>query len=64
MATDAPLIPAVALRAGNAPDATGALAVVKPSEVATGSDVAETDAHCAYGDGPTRQAFADAGRTR
>jgi Transposase DDE domain/Transposase domain (DUF772) len=57
------LITAVAVLAGNAPDATGALALVEESEVATGSDVVETYADCAYGDGPTRQAFADAGRT-
>jgi hypothetical protein len=61
--TDEQLITAVAVLAGNAPDATGALALVEQSEVATGSDVAETYADCAYGDGPTRQAFADAGRT-
>jgi hypothetical protein len=61
--TDTQLITAVAVLAGNAPDATGALALVEQSEVATGSDVAETYADCAYGDGPTRQAFADAGRT-
>jgi hypothetical protein len=61
--TDAQLITAVAVLAGNAPDATGALALVEQSEVATGCEAAETDADCAYGDGPTRQAFADAGRT-
>ncbi len=61
--TDEQLITAVAVLAGNAPDATGALALVEESAVATGSDVVETDADCAYGDGPTRQAFADAGRT-
>src|SRR5258706_14002792 len=57
------LITEIAVLAGNAPDATGALALVEESEVATGSDVVETYADCAYGDGPTRQAFADAGRT-
>ena len=61
--TDQQLITAVAVLAGNAPDATGALVLVEQSEVATSSDVAETYADCAYGDGPTRQAFADAGRT-
>jgi hypothetical protein len=61
--TDAQLITAVAVLAGTAPDATGALALVEQSEVATGSEVVETDADCAYGDGSTRQAFADAGRT-
>jgi hypothetical protein len=61
--TDEQLITAVAVLAGNAPDATGALALVEQSEVATGSAVAQTYGDCAYGDGPTRQAFADAGRT-
>jgi hypothetical protein len=61
--TDEQLVTAVAVLAGNAPDATGALALVDQSEGATGSQVAETYADCAYGDGPTRQAFADAGRT-
>jgi hypothetical protein len=61
--TEEQLITAVAVLAGNAPDATGALALVEQSEVAAGSDVAEIYADCAYGDGPTRQAFADAGRT-
>jgi hypothetical protein len=61
--TDEQLITAVAVLAGNAPDATGALALVAQSEGATGSPVAETYADCAYGDGPTRQAFADAERT-
>ncbi len=61
--TDTQLLTAVAVLAGKAPDATGALAWVEQSAVATGSDVAETYADCASGDGPTRQAFADAGRT-
>jgi Transposase DDE domain len=61
--TDAQLITAVAVLAANAPDATGALALVEESAGATGSEVVETDADCADGDGPTRQAFADAGRT-
>jgi hypothetical protein len=61
--TDAQLITALAVLAGNAPDATGALGLVEQREVATGSAVAEIDGDCAYGDGPTRQAFADAGRT-
>jgi hypothetical protein len=61
--TDAQLITAVAVLAGNAPDATDALALVAQSEVATDSAVAETYADCAYGDGSTRQAFAEAGRT-
>ena len=60
--TDAQLITALAVLAGNAPDATGALGLVEQSEVATGSQVAETYGDCAYGDGPTRQTFVDAGR--
>ncbi len=62
--TDQQLSTAVAVLAGTAPDATGALVLVEQRAVATGSDVAETDADGAYGDGPTRQAFADAVRTR
>jgi hypothetical protein len=61
--TDAQLITAVAVLAGNAPDATGALDLVEASEAATESTVEETYGDCAYGDGSTRQAFADAGRT-
>jgi transposase len=60
--TDAQLITAVAVLAGNAPDATGALALVEQSEQATDCPVAETYGDCAYGDGETRQAFADSGR--
>jgi hypothetical protein len=60
--TDGQLITAVEVLAGNAPDATGALALVEESEQDTGTAVAETYGDCAYGDGATRQAFADAGR--
>jgi transposase len=60
--TDAQLITAVAVLAGNAPDATGALDLVEQSEQATDCAVDETYGDCAYGDGETRQAFADAGR--
>jgi hypothetical protein len=61
--TDEQLITAVDVLAGNAPDATDALELVEQTEQATNSAVAETSADCAYGDGATRQAFADAGRT-
>src|SRR5581483_2537729 len=61
--TDEQLITAVGVLAGNAPDNADALALVEQTERATGCAVAATDADCAYGDGPTRQAFADAGRT-
>jgi Transposase DDE domain len=47
---------------GNAPDHERALALVEQSEAATGCAVAETLADGAYGDGETRQRFADAGR--
>jgi transposase len=60
--TDEQLITAVDVLAGNAPDAADALALVEQSEAATESVVEETAGDCAYGDGDTRQAFADAGR--
>jgi hypothetical protein len=61
--TDEQLITAVDVLAGNAPDAADALELVEQTERDTGCAIEETDADCAYGDGPTRQAFADAGRT-
>ena len=61
--TDSQLITAVAVLPGNAPDNLGALDLVEASEVNTGVPVAETMGDAAYGDGATRQAFADAGRT-
>ena len=61
--TDSQLITAVAVLPGNAPDNLGALELVEASEVNTGVTVAETMGDAAYGDGATRQAFADAGRT-
>ena len=57
------LITAVAAIPGNAPDHEQALAVVEQSEARTGCAVEETIGDCAYGDGPTRQQFADAERT-
>ncbi len=57
------LITAVAVRPGNAPDAQGALQLVAQSEQHTGLPVTATIADAAYGDGYTRQQFADAGRT-
>ena len=60
--TDSQLITAVEVMAGNAADAEQALAVVEQSEAATGCRVAESMGDCAYGDGATRQAFADSGR--
>ena len=61
--TDEPLIVAVDVLAGNAPDAEGALDLVEQAEANTGCEVDETLGDCAYGGGETRQAFADAGRT-
>jgi hypothetical protein len=60
--TDTQLVTAVAVLAGNAPDAEQALAVVQATEAATGCEVVATIGDCAYGDGQTRQAFVDAGR--
>ncbi len=61
--TDSQLITAVEVLAGNAPDNSGALELIKQSEENTGMVVEETIADAAYGDGATRQAFADAGCT-
>src|ERR687895_554374 len=60
--TDEQLITAVAVLPGNAQDHEQALALVEQSEAATGCAVDETHADGAYGNGETRQAFADAGR--
>ena len=60
--TDSQLITAVDVLPGNAPDNLGALELVEQSEVSTGSVVDEAMGDAAYGDGGTRQAFADAGR--
>ena len=56
------LITAVDVLAGNASDNVGALAMVECSEDVTGSVVEETIGDAVYGDGVTRQVFADAGR--
>jgi transposase len=61
--TDEPLIVAVEVLAGNAPDAAGALELVEQAEANTGCAVEEAMGDCAYGSGETRQAFAEAGRT-
>jgi len=61
--TDSQLITAVDVLPGNAPDNTGALKLIEQSEEDTGVEVEETIGDCAYGDGATRQAFADAERT-
>ena len=61
--TDSQLITAVEVLPGNAPDNLGALELVEQSEANTGVPVEESLGDAAYGDGDTRQAFADAGRT-
>ena len=60
--TDSQLITAVEVLPGNAPDNLGALELVEQSEANTGVPVEGTLADAAYGDGDTRQGFADAGR--
>jgi len=57
------LVTDVAVLAGNAPDHDQALAVVEESEALTGCKVEEVVGDTAYGDGATRQEFAEAGRT-
>ena len=60
--TDTQLITAVDVLAGNAPDNLGALELVEQSEASADAPVVETMGDTAYGDGGTRQVFADAGR--
>ena len=60
--TDPQLITAVEVLPGNAPDNLGALELVEESEANTGVPVQEAMGDAAYGDGVTRQTFADAGR--
>ena len=60
--TDSQLITAVEVLPGNAPDNLGSLELVEQSEANTGVPVEEAMGDAAYGDGDTRQAFADAGR--
>ena len=60
--TDTQLITAVDVLPGNAPDNLGALELVEQSEASAGVAVVEAMGDAAYGDGGTRQEFADAGR--
>ena len=60
--TESQIITAVDVLAGNAPDHTNALALIKQSEQNTGRPVEKTIGDCAYGDGQTRKKFAEAGR--
>ena len=62
MDTDSQLITAVDVLPGNAPDHLGALELVEQSEASTGSVAEEAMGDAAYGDGGTRQTFAEAGR--
>lgn len=61
--TDSQLVTAVDILPGNAGDNTDVLELVEQSEENTGIAVEETIGDAAYGDGATRQAFADAGRS-
>ena len=56
------LITAVTVLAGNAPDNEQALKLVEQTEENAQVAVEEAIGDCAYGDGATRQEFADAGR--
>ena len=56
------MITAVDVLAGNAWDSAGALELVEQSEASAGVPVVEAMGDTAYGDGGTRQDFADAGR--
>ena len=60
--TGTQLITALEVLPGNAPDNLGALELVEQSEANTDVPVEGTLADAAYGDGDTRQGFADAGR--
>jgi len=61
--TDNQLITGADVIPGNASDNTGVLDLVKQSEENTGMEVEETIGDAVYGDGATRQAFVDEGRT-
>jgi len=56
------LITAVTVLPGNAYDSDQALELVEQTEENAGVEVEETIGDCAYGDGATRRAFAEAGR--
>ena len=60
--TGTQLITALEVLPGNAPDNLGALELVEQSEANTGVPMEGALADAAYGDGDTRQGFADAGR--
>ena len=56
------MITAVDALAGNTPDNLGALELVEQSDASADVPVVEAMGGTAYGDGGTRQVFADAGR--
>ncbi len=60
--TDSQVITDVDVLPGNASGSVGALGMMERSEEGTSSGVEETIGDVAYGDGGTRQSFADAGR--
>ena len=60
--TDSQLITAVEVLPGNATDNLGSLELVEESEANTGVPVEDAMGDAAYGDGGTRQAFADTSR--
>ena len=60
--TGSQLVTAVDELPSNAWDSTGALELIEQSEAGTGVAASETVGDTAYGDGQTRQAFADVGR--
>jgi hypothetical protein len=59
---DSQIIVAFEVLSGDAGDASGALSLVEQAETNTGLTVEETTGDCAYGGGPTRQAFSEADR--
>lgn len=56
---DTGLVTALDVLPGNAPDSQGALQLVKETEANTGLAVEKTVGDCAYGDGASRERFAD-----
>ncbi|MFU8771352.1 MAG: IS1182 family transposase, partial [Anaerolineales bacterium] len=60
--SESQLITAVDVVPGNAVDASPAMPLTEASEQNTGQEVEETVGDCAFGDGNTRQEFADAQR--
>jgi len=61
--TDEPFVLAVQELPGNAADKEKVLDLVVESEANAQVEVGKTSGDCAYGDGATREAFANAGRT-